>query len=194
MWWLGSWRHSISIPIIIRDLGLLFRERCSITLISSNNYQMQCWYNINLLQRPADIIKRKRPFAVWFPYTTIERLLYKLEELIKMGHMVDHCDKLKKMLYSSLQNHLKIVSSMSTFLSNFNISSAWHCSYQSVPFCFSVEGRLSRCNICIFLITNWSLDVVKDTSALTVLFITCCVSGLCSFMPLVISNTFCFSS
>ncbi|KAH1216807.1 hypothetical protein AAZX31_13G125200 [Glycine max] len=59
--------------------------------------------------RPADIIRRKRPLAVWFPYTTIERLLYQLEELIRMGHMVDHCDKLKKMLHGSLQNHLKML-------------------------------------------------------------------------------------
>ncbi|KAK7345518.1 hypothetical protein VNO77_16122 [Canavalia gladiata] len=59
--------------------------------------------------RPADIIRRKKPFAVWFPYTTIERLLYQLEELIRMGHMVDHCDKLKKMLNGSLQNHLKML-------------------------------------------------------------------------------------
>lgn len=71
--------------------------------------------NINLLQRPAHIIRRKRPFAVWFPYTTIERLLYQLEELIKLGHMVDQCDKLKKMLHGSLQNHLKTVGLRATF-------------------------------------------------------------------------------
>ncbi|KAK4272851.1 hypothetical protein QN277_021350 [Acacia crassicarpa] len=59
--------------------------------------------------RPADIIRRKKPFAVWFPYTTIERLLYQLEELIRVGHMVDQCQKLKKMLYSSLHNHLKLL-------------------------------------------------------------------------------------
>ncbi|XP_028775144.1 nuclear pore complex protein NUP160 [Neltuma alba] len=59
--------------------------------------------------RPADIIRRKKPFAVWFPYTTIERLLYQLEELIKAGHMVDQCDKLKKMLHGSLHNHLKLL-------------------------------------------------------------------------------------
>ncbi|CAJ1968564.1 unnamed protein product [Sphenostylis stenocarpa] len=59
--------------------------------------------------RPADIIRRKRPFAVWFPYTTIERLLYRLDELIRMGHMVDHCDKLKRMLLGSLQSHLKML-------------------------------------------------------------------------------------
>ncbi|CAK8537443.1 unnamed protein product [Lathyrus sativus] len=59
--------------------------------------------------RPADIVKRKKPFALWFPYTTIEQLLYQLEESIRMGHMVDHCDKLKKMLHGSLLNHLKIL-------------------------------------------------------------------------------------
>ncbi|MED6174223.1 hypothetical protein PIB30_067006 [Stylosanthes scabra] len=57
--------------------------------------------------RPADIIRRKKPFAAWFPYTTIERLLYQLEELARKGHMVEQCDKLKRMLISSLQNHLK---------------------------------------------------------------------------------------
>ncbi|KAI5395663.1 hypothetical protein KIW84_062003 [Lathyrus oleraceus] len=65
--------------------------------------------NVHILQRPADIVKRKRPFALWFPYTTIEQLLYQLEESIRMGHMVDHCDKLKKMLHASLLNHLKIL-------------------------------------------------------------------------------------
>ncbi|KAG2402562.1 Nuclear pore complex protein [Vigna angularis] len=65
-------------------------------------------FNI-VLQRPADIIRRKRPFAVWFPYTTIERLLYRLEELIRMGHMVDHCEKLKRMLHGSLKSHLKML-------------------------------------------------------------------------------------
>ncbi|CAJ2672450.1 unnamed protein product [Trifolium pratense] len=59
--------------------------------------------------RPADIIRRKRPFALWFPYTTVEQLLCQLEELIRMGHMVDHCDKLKKMLHGSLLNHLKML-------------------------------------------------------------------------------------
>lgn len=92
--------------------------------------------NVNLLQRPADIIRRKRPFAVWFPYTTIERLLYQLEELIRKGHMVEQCDKLKKMLHSSLHNHLKTVSLCLLF--NFDFSAAWHgfsyVSYLSLRF------------------------------------------------------------
>lgn len=70
-----------------------------------------------VLQRPADIIKRKRPFAVWFPYTTIERLLHRLEELIRMGHMVDHCEKLRRMLHGSLQSHLKMVGKISPVFS-----------------------------------------------------------------------------
>ncbi|RYR42511.1 hypothetical protein Ahy_A08g038982 isoform C [Arachis hypogaea] len=59
--------------------------------------------------RPADIVRRKKPFAAWFPYTTIERLLYQLEELTRKGHMVEQWDELKKMLLSSLQNHLKTI-------------------------------------------------------------------------------------
>ncbi|KAL5789070.1 hypothetical protein ACOSQ2_003958 [Xanthoceras sorbifolium] len=59
--------------------------------------------------RPADIINRKRPFAVWFPYTAIERLWCQLEESINSGHMVNQCDKLKKLLHDALLNHLKLV-------------------------------------------------------------------------------------
>ncbi|KAE8709147.1 NUP160 protein [Hibiscus syriacus] len=57
--------------------------------------------------RPVNIINRKRPSAVWFPYNTVERLWCQLEELMRSGHMVDQCDKLKRLLYESLLNHLK---------------------------------------------------------------------------------------
>ncbi|KAG4176901.1 hypothetical protein ERO13_A11G274000v2 [Gossypium hirsutum] len=57
--------------------------------------------------RPLDIINRKRSSAVWFPYNTVERLWCQLEGLIKSGHMVDQSDKLKRLLYKSLLNHLK---------------------------------------------------------------------------------------
>ncbi|GMI73078.1 SUPPRESSOR OF AUXIN RESISTANCE1, NUCLEOPORIN 160, ARABIDOPSIS NUCLEOPORIN 160 [Hibiscus trionum] len=57
--------------------------------------------------RPVDIINRKRASAVWFPYNTVERLWCQLEGLISSGHMVDQCDKLKRLLYDSLLNHLK---------------------------------------------------------------------------------------
>ncbi|XP_052192841.1 nuclear pore complex protein NUP160 isoform X2 [Diospyros lotus] len=59
--------------------------------------------------RPADIIRRKRPSAVWFPYTTVERLWCKLEELIRAGHMVDQCQKLKELLRGALTKHLNLM-------------------------------------------------------------------------------------
>ncbi|POO04174.1 Guanine nucleotide-binding protein, beta subunit [Trema orientale] len=59
--------------------------------------------------RPADVINRKRPFAVWFPYTAIQRLWCALEELISLGHMVDQCEKLKKLLHGALQRHLELL-------------------------------------------------------------------------------------
>ncbi|URE35061.1 Nucleoporin Nup120/160 [Musa troglodytarum] len=59
--------------------------------------------------RPADIINRKKMSATWFPYTTIERLWCQLEEMRSSGHMVDHCDKLKKLLQEALMKHLKQV-------------------------------------------------------------------------------------
>ncbi|ONK68142.1 uncharacterized protein A4U43_C05F7880 [Asparagus officinalis] len=59
--------------------------------------------------RPADVINRKRMSAIWFPYTAIERLWCQLEELQSTGHMVDQCDKLKRLLHGALLNHLKQV-------------------------------------------------------------------------------------
>ncbi|CAH9085976.1 unnamed protein product [Cuscuta europaea] len=59
--------------------------------------------------RPMDIIRRKRPSAVWFPYTHIERLWCQLEQSISLDHMVDQSEKLKKMLHGALQNHLNLL-------------------------------------------------------------------------------------
>ncbi|XP_057965063.1 nuclear pore complex protein NUP160 [Malania oleifera] len=59
--------------------------------------------------KPADIIQRKRPSAVWFPYTTVERLWGRLDELITLGHMVDQCEYLKRLLHGALLRHLKLV-------------------------------------------------------------------------------------
>ena len=47
--------------------------------------------------------------AIWFPYTAIEWLWCQLEELQSAGHMVDQCDKLKRLLHGALVNHLKQV-------------------------------------------------------------------------------------
>lgn len=59
--------------------------------------------------RPADIINRKRPFAVWFPYTAVQRLWCQLEEMISLGHMVDQCNKLKNLLHGALLSHFELV-------------------------------------------------------------------------------------
>nr|XP_009417509.1 PREDICTED: nuclear pore complex protein NUP160 [Musa acuminata subsp. malaccensis]XP_018674063.1 PREDICTED: nuclear pore complex protein NUP160 [Musa acuminata subsp. malaccensis] len=59
--------------------------------------------------RPADIINRKKMSATWFPYIAIERLWCQLEEMRSSGHMVDHCDKLKKLLQEALMKLLKQV-------------------------------------------------------------------------------------
>ncbi|KAL5715188.1 hypothetical protein ACHQM5_017047 [Ranunculus cassubicifolius] len=60
--------------------------------------------------RPADIIHRKKMSAIWFPYTTIERLWCQLEEVSNSGsggYMVDQCDKLKGILHGALLTHLQ---------------------------------------------------------------------------------------
>lgn len=59
--------------------------------------------------RPAGIIHRKRPFATWFPYTSIERLWCYLEESIRAGHMTEQCEKLKALLHGALRSHLILV-------------------------------------------------------------------------------------
>ncbi|CAA0833564.1 SUPPRESSOR OF AUXIN RESISTANCE1 [Striga hermonthica] len=59
--------------------------------------------------RPADVIRRKRPFAVWFPYTSIERLWCLLGESIKLGHRVDQSEKLKKLLHGVFLRHLNLL-------------------------------------------------------------------------------------
>lgn len=59
--------------------------------------------------RPADIIRRKKTSAVWFPYTSIERLWCKLGELISSGHMVDQCEKLSTLLQAALLKHFKLL-------------------------------------------------------------------------------------
>ncbi|KAK6925523.1 Nuclear pore complex protein NUP160, partial [Dillenia turbinata] len=56
--------------------------------------------------RPVDIIRRKRPSAVWFPYTTIERLWAQLEDLSNSGQMNIQCEKIKGLLRDALVDHL----------------------------------------------------------------------------------------
>ncbi|KAF6156793.1 hypothetical protein GIB67_033262 [Kingdonia uniflora] len=59
--------------------------------------------------RPTDISSRKKMSAVWFPYTSIERLWCQIEELRSSGVMIEQCDKLKKLLHGALLNHLKLI-------------------------------------------------------------------------------------
>jgi hypothetical protein len=47
--------------------------------------------------------------AVWFPYTSVERLYGLLSEMRSSGQMIDQCDKLQKLLHSAMLRHLKQV-------------------------------------------------------------------------------------
>lgn len=75
------------------------------TLVSSKHALKPTMHYITL-QRPADVINRKKMSAIWFPYTTIERLWCQLEEMQSAGRMVDQCDKLKQLLRGALSSHL----------------------------------------------------------------------------------------
>ncbi|KAL3729190.1 hypothetical protein ACJRO7_026308 [Eucalyptus globulus] len=63
--------------------------------------------------RPAHVIHRKRPSAMWFPYSTVERLWCHLEELTRSDHMAGQWQKLQKLLHTTLLSHLKQVLSSS---------------------------------------------------------------------------------
>ncbi|XP_022928856.1 nuclear pore complex protein NUP160 [Cucurbita moschata] len=58
---------------------------------------------------PTDIINRKRPSSVCFPYNAVQNLWCKIDELIRSGHMVDACEKLRNLLHGALMNHLKLL-------------------------------------------------------------------------------------
>ncbi|KAJ9550716.1 hypothetical protein OSB04_014761 [Centaurea solstitialis] len=53
--------------------------------------------------RPGDVVRRKKTSAVWFPYTSIERLWCKLTS---SGHQ---CEKLTTLLQSALLKHFKLL-------------------------------------------------------------------------------------
>jgi hypothetical protein len=62
-----------------------------------------------LVQRPGDVINRKKMSAVWFPYTAIRQLWCDLEEMQNTGHSVEQCNQLRNLLGQSLAIHLKQV-------------------------------------------------------------------------------------
>lgn len=55
--------------------------------------------------KPADVIKRKRMCAVWFPYTVLDRLQNCLSKSSDMAVR----DKLQDSLKFALQNHFKLL-------------------------------------------------------------------------------------
>ena len=63
------------------------------------------------MQRPADLLHRKKMSAAWFPYTAVERLWCQLGDMQRAGHSVDQCDRLKKLLHGALMSHLQQVGS-----------------------------------------------------------------------------------
>lgn len=65
----------------------------------------------NHVQRPADVLHRKKMSAAWFPYTAVERLWCQLGDMQRAGHSVDQCDRLKKLLHGALMSHLQQVCS-----------------------------------------------------------------------------------
>ncbi|RRT62201.1 hypothetical protein B296_00013230, partial [Ensete ventricosum] len=77
-------------------------------LYTDPQIELPLWL-VHMFKRPADIINRKKMSATWFPYIAIERLWCQLEEMRSSGHMVDHCDKLKKLLQEAMMKHLKQV-------------------------------------------------------------------------------------
>lgn len=109
-----------------------------------------CWLclksaTINLLQRPVDIINRKRPSAVWFPYNTLEQLWCQLDGLINLGHMVDQCDKLKRLLHGALLNHLKQVCYIGCW-SLFCIKSVLTANHVALFYLLTAKGGFRWCS------------------------------------------------
>ncbi|GKA89298.1 nuclear pore complex protein NUP160 isoform X2 [Tanacetum coccineum] len=56
---------------------------------------------------PAGTIHMEETFALWFPYTTIERLWFILGELIKSGHKVAQCEEQKSVLKAALRKYFR---------------------------------------------------------------------------------------
>lgn len=123
---------------------------------------------INYLQKPTDIINRKRPFSVWFPYTAIERLWCQLEELIRSGHMVDQCDKLKKLLHGTLLSHLKLVClyCISTAIFKFKFNSVVSF-YKPLDLVFKFQLKVDS-DDAISAASSWGLSASKTGMLCTI--------------------------
>ncbi|WOL19781.1 hypothetical protein Cni_G28583 [Canna indica] len=91
------------------DPATLFRLYVNYNRHAEATNMLLEYIDLVVATRPADVINRKRMSATWFPYTAIERLWSQLEEMQSSGHMVEHCDKLKKLLQDALMKHLRQV-------------------------------------------------------------------------------------
>lgn len=60
-------------------------------------------------QRTVNIMKRKKMSSICFPHVAVERLWCHLQDAQTSGYMINQCDKLKNLLNSSIDNHLKQV-------------------------------------------------------------------------------------
>lgn len=123
---------------------------------------------INYLQKPTDIINRKRPFSVWFPYTAIERLWCQLEELIRSGYMVDQCNKLKKLLHGTLLSHLKLVClyCISTAIFKFKFNSVVSF-YKLLDLVFKFQLKVDS-DDAISAASSWGLSASKTGMLCTI--------------------------
>ncbi|CAI0427991.1 unnamed protein product [Linum tenue] len=59
--------------------------------------------------RPSNLLNRKKPFAAWFPYSTIELLWCRLEDSITSDRMIDQSEKLKRLLHGALHSYLRLL-------------------------------------------------------------------------------------
>ena len=92
--------------MLVAMLHSLKKKSCTMLILLSNNF---CLYFVAYLQGPAGIIHMEETSAVWFPYTTIERLWSKLGELIKSGHNTSQCEEQKSLLKAALRKYFQQV-------------------------------------------------------------------------------------
>lgn len=108
--------------------------------------------------------------ATWFPYTIIERLWYQLEEMRKSCHMVDDCDRLKKMLQEALMKHLQQVRRSSSQEPGVPFISQ----NSNDPFLFWIgTNRFRGC---------YSCSICEQNAVIALKFLKECISGLYVFI------------
>lgn len=71
----------------------------------TKKYTQDLLESFYLVQRPADVIKRKHMCAVWFPYTLLDRL----QSCLSTSSDLANREKLQDSLKCALQSHFKQV-------------------------------------------------------------------------------------